>query len=266
MRAEAFFKRVTRGMAGVLLALAAPLTLAACTPTTYAGPSLRPGAADAEPQSVARREHAGEKHAQLEMGIRYEEGRGAQAVQPSVSDQAFADLIILDFAFERCVREGAEQLEKHGGSLFQAIRGCLHSTSVEGGCDRFRHSVAHAAELVADRQGLAALSPAAVRFLNKCPEARALGSRPAPTERKMTVIELLLRRPTRPDPLRPFYDASSPPAQFYVASLCPQLTEGGLPDHRVSELLLCSDQDQAGGEIDSSRTLIRRLLQLRAPS
>ena len=76
MRKGAFQVRALRGFAAALLALAAPLTLAACTPTTYAGISLKPGAADPELQSLASRAQAGDKHAQLELGIRYEEGRG----------------------------------------------------------------------------------------------------------------------------------------------------------------------------------------------
>jgi TPR repeat protein len=76
MRKEAFQVRALRGLAAALLALAAPLTLAACAPTTYAGISLKPGAADPELESLASRAQAGDKHAQLELGIRYEEGRG----------------------------------------------------------------------------------------------------------------------------------------------------------------------------------------------
>jgi TPR repeat protein len=79
MRKGAFQVRALRGFAAALLALAAPLTLAACAPTSYAGISLKPGAADPELQSLARRAQGGDKHAQLELGIRYEEGRGVPA-------------------------------------------------------------------------------------------------------------------------------------------------------------------------------------------
>jgi hypothetical protein len=79
MRKGAFQVRALGGLAAILLTLAAPLTLAACTPTTYAGISLKPGAADPELQSLARRGQGGDKHAQLELGIRYEEGRGVPA-------------------------------------------------------------------------------------------------------------------------------------------------------------------------------------------
>jgi len=51
--------------------------LAACAvPTDYVGISLVPGDADPEIQSLARSAQAGSKHAELELGIRYEEGDG----------------------------------------------------------------------------------------------------------------------------------------------------------------------------------------------
>ncbi len=53
----------------------ASLTLSACA-SSYAGIPFAPGAADPELQHLARRAHAGDKRAQLELGIRYEEGRG----------------------------------------------------------------------------------------------------------------------------------------------------------------------------------------------
>ena len=56
--------------------LMAALALAACAPTTYAGIPLRAGAGDPELQQLARQAQAGDKQAQLELGIRYEEGRG----------------------------------------------------------------------------------------------------------------------------------------------------------------------------------------------
>ena len=56
--------------------LGAALPLAGCAaPASYAGIPLEAGAADPELQSLARRADAGDKHAQLELGIRYEEGR-----------------------------------------------------------------------------------------------------------------------------------------------------------------------------------------------
>lgn len=64
-------------------ALAAPLAalglsgLSACASSSeYMGISLKPGAAAIELQDLARRAQAGDKLAQLELGIQYEEGRG----------------------------------------------------------------------------------------------------------------------------------------------------------------------------------------------
>jgi hypothetical protein len=63
---------------GAAVALAA---ISACAaPTSYMGVELAPVAAassaQAEIQSLARRAQAGDKQAQLELGIRFEEGRG----------------------------------------------------------------------------------------------------------------------------------------------------------------------------------------------
>lgn len=60
-------------LAGLLLACA---SLGGCATGSYAGIPLKAGAADPELQALARRAQAGDKHAQLELGIRYEEGRG----------------------------------------------------------------------------------------------------------------------------------------------------------------------------------------------
>lgn len=62
-------------MAAVTL-LCAPLLLAGCASNGYAGISLAPGAADSELQALARQAEAGDKQAQLDLGIRFEEGRG----------------------------------------------------------------------------------------------------------------------------------------------------------------------------------------------
>ena len=52
------------------------LLLSGCATNSYAGISFASGAADVGLQALARRAKAGDKHAQLELGIRYEEGRG----------------------------------------------------------------------------------------------------------------------------------------------------------------------------------------------
>jgi hypothetical protein len=62
-----------------LLPLLAASVLAGCAaPSSYAGISLKPGAVDPQLQELARRARAGDKHAQLDLGIRYEEGRGIE--------------------------------------------------------------------------------------------------------------------------------------------------------------------------------------------
>ena len=58
------------------LLLCVPLALQGCGASSYAGIPLAAGAADPELQDLARRARAGDAHAQLELGIRFEEGRG----------------------------------------------------------------------------------------------------------------------------------------------------------------------------------------------
>jgi hypothetical protein len=51
--------------------------LSACAaPTSYMGIGFAPGAASPELQTLAQRARAGDKKAQLDLGIAYEEGRG----------------------------------------------------------------------------------------------------------------------------------------------------------------------------------------------
>ncbi len=77
MRAGGLQFRIRSGVSAVLLVLSAHIALSACAaPSSYAGIPLSPGAADEDLQQLARRAQAGDKHAQLELGIRYEEGRG----------------------------------------------------------------------------------------------------------------------------------------------------------------------------------------------
>jgi hypothetical protein len=53
------------------------LALGACAaPTSYVGISFAPGAAAGDLQELARQALAGDKQAQLDLGIAYEEGRG----------------------------------------------------------------------------------------------------------------------------------------------------------------------------------------------
>lgn len=69
-------RRSLRGLVAALVLLCAPLVLSACASSSYMGIPFASGAADAELQTLARRAQAGDKQAQLELGIRYEEGRG----------------------------------------------------------------------------------------------------------------------------------------------------------------------------------------------
>lgn len=68
--------RRRRGATAALTLFCAPFVLAGCATNRYAGVSLIPGAADPQLQALAQRARAGDKQAQLELGIRYEEGRG----------------------------------------------------------------------------------------------------------------------------------------------------------------------------------------------
>lgn len=52
------------------------LGTAGCTGSSYMGISLRPGLTASEVTLLARRAQAGEKQAQLDLGIRFEEGNG----------------------------------------------------------------------------------------------------------------------------------------------------------------------------------------------
>lgn len=79
MRAGGLKDRVKKGACAVLATCAAALLGACAASTSYAGIPLAAGGADSDLQSLARRAQAGDKQAQLELGIRYEEGRGVEA-------------------------------------------------------------------------------------------------------------------------------------------------------------------------------------------
>lgn len=71
------FARGARALRCLLVAATIPTTLTACAaPTRYMGIPFTPGAAPADLQSTARLAATGDKHAQLALGIAYEEGRG----------------------------------------------------------------------------------------------------------------------------------------------------------------------------------------------
>gem|GEM_PF-3809979 len=55
------------------------LALGGCATGSYAGIPLAPGEAQADIEQLARRAQSGDKQAQLELGIRYEQGQGVAA-------------------------------------------------------------------------------------------------------------------------------------------------------------------------------------------
>ena len=65
--------------ANILALLAATLLLSACASNVYMGIPLAEGVGDPALRSLAQRASAGDKQAQLDLGIRYEEGRGVPA-------------------------------------------------------------------------------------------------------------------------------------------------------------------------------------------
>lgn len=75
MQAGALKRRVQAALAP-LACLSSFLILLACTVESYAGIPFAAGRADADLQQLARRAWVGEKQAQLELGIRFEEGTG----------------------------------------------------------------------------------------------------------------------------------------------------------------------------------------------
>ncbi|MEA3043722.1 MAG: hypothetical protein QOH47_1560 [Sphingomonadales bacterium] len=71
------FGRRLRAAALAFTLACAPL-LAACAANSHAGISPAPGGAGPDLQALTRQAQAGDKQAQLELGIRYEEGRGVE--------------------------------------------------------------------------------------------------------------------------------------------------------------------------------------------
>lgn len=67
--------RVARAAFTAALALGS-VGLTACASSSYAGIPFAPGTADPELQRLARRAQGGDKQAQLDLGIRYEDGNG----------------------------------------------------------------------------------------------------------------------------------------------------------------------------------------------
>jgi TPR repeat protein len=66
-----------RALGSLAAPLLASLALGACAaPSSYMGISFAPGAAASNLQELARRAQTGDKQAQLDLGVAYEEGRG----------------------------------------------------------------------------------------------------------------------------------------------------------------------------------------------
>jgi hypothetical protein len=89
-------RRTLRALLGAFVTLCASFMAAGCAANSYAGISFAPGAAEPELQAIARRARQGDKGAQLELGIRYEEGRGvpvdlrlAEALYAAAAGSAF---------------------------------------------------------------------------------------------------------------------------------------------------------------------------------
>jgi hypothetical protein len=68
-----------KSAAAALLLLCGAALAGGCSASSYVGIPLAAGAADSQLQELARRARAGDAHAQLELGIRFEEGRGVEA-------------------------------------------------------------------------------------------------------------------------------------------------------------------------------------------
>jgi hypothetical protein len=94
----------------------APL-LAACSTRAYAGISFAPGAAEPDLQSLARQARSGDKQAQLQLGIRYEEGRGVPV------DLARAERLYFQAATQRSPRRTVAYVATPGGARSSIVLG-----------------------------------------------------------------------------------------------------------------------------------------------
>jgi hypothetical protein len=68
--------RIDRKQFGLSALFAAALLMGGCASQQYMGVSLKPGGADPAVQALAARASTGDKQAQLDLGIRFEEGAG----------------------------------------------------------------------------------------------------------------------------------------------------------------------------------------------
>jgi hypothetical protein len=68
----------TKPLARLLVGGAVLISLAGCASSSYMGIGFAPGAAAQDLQGLAQRAQAGDKQAQLDLGIAYEEGLGVE--------------------------------------------------------------------------------------------------------------------------------------------------------------------------------------------
>lgn len=104
------------------------LASAGCASSSYMGISLNPGEAAPELQSLARRAKGGDKQARLDLGIRFEEGKGVpknkvQAIK--LYRQAAADSGGTMWVYSPPVRKGDR------GTVIPIDRGAIRGGLVE---------------------------------------------------------------------------------------------------------------------------------------
>jgi hypothetical protein len=146
--------RRLRAAAAALLPLCATPLLAACAANAYAGVPLAAGAADPGIQDLARRARAGDGRARLELGIRYEEGRGVPL------DLDRAERLYLAAAFDRGSRLDVYLPPVSGGA------GRMLSVDGPGG-GGLDEALVRLARLAALRDGRCAPPPAAPNHSNR---------------------------------------------------------------------------------------------------
>ncbi|HEY0029048.1 MAG TPA: hypothetical protein VGC35_14380 [Allosphingosinicella sp.] len=121
------------------VAIAGAILLGGCAASSsYAGISFKPGAAEPALEQLARRARAGDKQAQLELGVRYEEGTGVARDLKRARDLYF------DAATRRSKRQTAVYLpRKGGGGSVKLFPGDLEFSGNEEALLRWQRLAAH---------------------------------------------------------------------------------------------------------------------------
>jgi hypothetical protein len=118
--------RSLRAAARALLRLGAPLLLAACATNGYAGLAL---SSDSEIRALGRRALAGDERAQLELGVRFEEGRGV----PADLDRA------RELYFDAATRPSRDRIVTYvatpGGAAPSIVRSMPHGLEYSGNAE-----------------------------------------------------------------------------------------------------------------------------------